>query len=208
MTGEDHLAKVLAMLGEPITEPAPAADWQRAETAAGAALPEDYRIIVDRYAPVRLNHHLYLPRPGRARWNLENWIQETITAWNDVDWSGDDWYDDEAGVDPRLVLGSDTLVFGGPGGLIPLLGSDRGETVFFAPAAAGGADGQIFAEGGDGDFHHHPMPFAQWLYGYLTGANMTGPYSGILYEGPVQFASLPDGPGDPERIHYGPDRGM
>ncbi|MGV9316460.1 HAD family hydrolase [Streptomyces sp. NPDC003691] len=65
-------------------------------------------------------------RPGREWWNLEKWIERVITAWNDADWSGDRWYDDEAGVDPRLVLGSDPLVFGGPGGLIPLLGSDRG----------------------------------------------------------------------------------
>ncbi|MGW3929269.1 SMI1/KNR4 family protein [Streptomyces microflavus] len=199
MTSASSLRAALDMLGEPVTEHGGTDDaWRGLEDDLGFALPDDYKTIVEAYAPVQLYEHLYLHHPATERWNLRRWISETVTAWSEVEW------DDEIDGDPRAVLGTDELRFGTPDGLTPLLGSDRGETVFLARDSAGKP--LIFAENGEEEFFCQAIPFSEWLRQYVSGEDAVGPGSGILYPGPVKFRSLPMTPQDPESVWFGPDR--
>ncbi|MGW4031693.1 SMI1/KNR4 family protein [Streptomyces sp. NPDC004838] len=199
----DYLARVFAMLGDRSSRSPAPGSWEGIEQALGFSLPGDYKKIIDRYAPVRLNAHLYLHHPGTERWNLKDWVLSTIQAWSEVD----EWDDFDEGDDPRLFFGASEVRFGVRDGLTPILNSDRGETIFFSPRS-GERPEAIFVEGGDGDFHHYPLSFSEWLYRHLIGEHMTGPADGIFYAGPVKFISLPMASGDPEIVWYGPERGM
>ncbi|CAO0831166.1 SMI1/KNR4 family protein [Streptomyces microflavus] len=199
MTTTSSLRAVLDILGEPVTERGGTDDaWRGLEDDLGFALPDDYKTIVDAYAPVQLYEHLYLHHPASECWNLRRWISETVTAWSEVEW------DDEIDGDPRAVLGTDELRFGAPDGLTPLLGSDRGETVFLARDGAGKP--LIFAENGEEEFFCQAIPFSEWLRQYVSGEDAVGPGSGILHPGPVKFRSLPMTPQDTESVWFGPER--
>jgi len=96
----DHLSAVMAMLGPAPNRHADPAAWDRLQAELGIRLPADYRVLVDAYAPVQLNHHLYLHHPATERWNLGQRIHDTVRAWSEVEWDGLD--PDE---DPRLLFG-------------------------------------------------------------------------------------------------------
>ncbi|MFC8724411.1 SMI1/KNR4 family protein [Streptomyces bacillaris] len=201
MTTPSSLGAVMDLLGPPAPQHGGTADaWREIESGLGFALPDDYKTIVDAYAPVCLYEHLYLHHPATERWNLGRWISETVTAWSEVDW------DTDIDGDPRKVLGTAELRFGTPDGLTPLLGSDRGETVFLARDRAGSP--LLFAENGDEQFFCLRVPFAEWLRRYVSGEDAVGPGSGIFYPGPVKFRSLPRTPQDTGAVWFGPDRGM
>ncbi|MFD5976888.1 SMI1/KNR4 family protein [Streptomyces bacillaris] len=200
MTTPSSLDAVMGVLGPPAPQRARTADaWREIESDLGFTLPDDYKIIVDAYAPVRLYEHLYLHHPTTEHWNLRRWMSETITAWSAVDW------EEEIDGDPREVLGTAHLRFGTPDGLTPLVESTRGETIFFARNKAGAP--VIFAENGQVEFYCQAVPFSEWLRQYLNGENAVGPGSGIFYPGPVKFTSLPMTPQAPQSEWYGPDRG-
>ncbi len=126
----DHLSAVMAMLGPAPNRYADPAAWDRLHAELGIRLPADYQVLVDAYAPVQLNHHLYLHHPATERWNLGRQIRDTVRAWSEVEWDGLD--PDE---DPRLLFGLEELSFGTPQGLWPIASTDRGETVFLVAAA-------------------------------------------------------------------------
>lgn len=200
MTTENSLRAVMDMLGEPVLQHDRIDHaWREIECDLGFELPTDYKEIIDAYAPVQLHEHLYLHHPATERWNLRRWISETITAWSAVDW------DTEIDGDPRAILGTSDLRFGTPEGLTPLLGSDRGETVFLARNRAGSP--LIFAENGEEQFFCQEIPFAEWLHQYLSGEDAVGPGSGISYPGPVALRSLPKTVHDTQSVWFGPDRG-
>ncbi|MFE2064056.1 hypothetical protein ACFXDH_16865 [Streptomyces sp. NPDC059467] len=66
MKGE-FLVRVLDMLGEPSWRYRDPEAWHRLESELGVGLPEDFKEIVDAYAPVQLNGHLYLTHPATER---------------------------------------------------------------------------------------------------------------------------------------------
>ncbi|MFJ9006314.1 SMI1/KNR4 family protein [Streptomyces canus] len=195
------LSRVLDMLGEPPSRYRDAAAWHELENSLGISLPTDYKEIVDGYAPLQINGHLYLHHPATQRWNLGEWIRSTVEAWSQIDW---DWAAPEG--DPRASLGIEVLVFGTADGLIPLVSTDRGETIFLAPRAGNGK-GALFVES-EGEFFEYAMTFSEWLYLWLTGEEVTGPGGSAFYPGPVALRDLPISPGDRPETRYGPPRGM
>lgn len=201
MKNVDYLDAVVVMLGEPIGHGFDAEAWETLEGSLGFGLPVDYKKILDSYGPVRLNGHLSLKHPANARWNLGKWISGTVEAWREVPW------DDEIDGDPRPSLGISEMKFGTDDGLTPIVGTDRGETVFLARGMAG-REFRIFVESGDGEFFEYPICFSEWLYRYLVGEDMAGPNSSAFYPGPVKFESLPMSYGEETTVWYGPDRGM
>lgn len=183
MTTTSSLRAVLDILGEPVTEHGGTDDaWRGLEDDLGFALPDDYKTIVDAYAPVQLYEHLYLHHPASECWNLRRWISETVTAWS----------------------GHGRTAVRSTGRAHPLLGSDRGETVFLARDSAGKP--LIFAENGEEEFFCQAIPFSEWLRQYVSGDDAVGPGSGILHPGPVKFRSLPMTPQDTESVWFGPER--
>ncbi|MFI2739188.1 SMI1/KNR4 family protein [Streptomyces sp. NPDC018711] len=198
MTSE-FLDRVLAMLGDPPQEHADPAAWLRLEAELGFSLPEDYKVIVDAYAPVKLNHHLYLDHPATDRWNLAAGIRRTSEAWAQVPW------DDDVDGDPRVVLGLDEMEFGTRRGLTPIASADSGQTVFLAHKDSRDL---LFVEDGDGEFFEYSMSFSEWLFRYLIGEDMCGPNSSYFYPGPVVLESRPLQPGDQVIRRQGPDRAM
>ncbi|MFE6764177.1 SMI1/KNR4 family protein [Streptomyces sp. NPDC057689] len=194
----DYLAAVMAMLGPPEHRFGDPAAWDRLHAELGVELPSDYRALVDAYAPVQLNGHLYLLHPATERWNLGEDIRQSVHAWSDVSWEGLD-----ADEDPRQLFGFAEMRFGTPDGLWPIASTDRGEAIFFVD------DGRPrFLVSFDETWEEYRMSFAEWLYRYLVGEDMTGPNSAAFYPGPVRLEHLPMSADDRTEPWYGPDRGM
>ncbi|MDX3055976.1 SMI1/KNR4 family protein [Streptomyces sp. NE06-03E] len=195
----DYLTAVMAMLGPAQNRFADPVAWDRLHADLGIRLPRDYRVLVDAYGPIQLNGHLYLLHPATERWNLGKEIRSDVQTWSEVPW---DELDLEADEDPRRFF--DELSFGTPDGLWPVASTDRGETIFLAF----GAHAAKFLVKYDETWTEYRMGFAEWLYRYLIGENMTGPNSAAFYPGPVQMQSLPMSADERPKLSYGPDRGM
>jgi len=198
----DYVAQVVAMLGEPASRRESQTAWTTLEDGLGTELPADYKTLVDAYAPVRINGHLYLHHPATEPWNLGEWIRGTAEAWSQVEWD-----EGEPEGDPRVSLGLPELIFGTSEGLIPLASTDRGEVIFYAAKGAG-KSGSLFVEDGEGEFFEYAMGFAEWLYRYLAGEDMAGPGTSAFYPGPVALQDLPMTRDERPETRQGPDRGM
>ncbi|MFE2488275.1 SMI1/KNR4 family protein [Streptomyces mirabilis] len=197
----DYLAAAMAMLGPAQNRYADPAAWDRLHAELGIQLPPDYRALVDAFAPIQINGHLYLSHPATERWNLGRDIRGKIKAWSKVPW---DDLDLDADENPRQLFGLDELSFGTCNGLWPIASTDRGETIFLL----GATDAPRLLVNYDETWEEHRMSFAEWLYRYLIGEDMTGPNSATFCPGPVQLQRLPMSAGDRPEPWYGPDRGM
>ncbi|BAJ31634.1 hypothetical protein KSE_58640 [Kitasatospora setae KM-6054] len=60
----DYLAAVLDMVGPGRPDRPESVEWGGLEGLLGIELPADFKEIAETYAPVTLNHHLTLTRPG------------------------------------------------------------------------------------------------------------------------------------------------
>ncbi|WP_406445371.1 SMI1/KNR4 family protein [Streptomyces sp. NBC_00631] len=196
----DYLAAVMAMLGPAQNRYADPSAWDRLHAEFDVRLPSDYQVLVDAYAPIELNGHLFLSHPATERWNLGQRIRDTVRAWSEV--SLDDLDADE---DPRLLFGLKELSFGTRDGLWPIASTDRGETIFLIAASD---TSWLLVEDGGGGWSQHRMSFAEWLYRYLIGDDMAGPNSSAFYPGPVQLRRLPMTAAERPESWSGPERGM
>jgi hypothetical protein len=197
----DYLAAVLEMLGPAQNRYADPAAWDRLHAELGIELPPDYRALVDAFAPIQINGHLYLSHPATERWNLGQDIRSTIKAWSEVPWDDLHLDPDE---DPRQLFGLDELSFGTRNGLWPIASTDRGETIFLIAAP----EAPRLLVSYDETWAEHRMSFAEWLYRYLIGEDMSGPNSAAFYPGPVKLERLPMSADERTEPWYGPDRGM
>ncbi|MEU0739733.1 SMI1/KNR4 family protein [Streptomyces sp. NPDC006134] len=195
-----YVMRVLAVLGEPPRRYQAGSAWHELEHELGVSLPADYKEIVDGYAPVQINGHLNLLHPATDRWNLIEDIRRTSEAWSQIDWD-----DVEPEGDPRVALEVPELLFGVADGLIPIASTDRGESIFYAPRGRSGL-GVLFVENGEGEFFEYPMGFAEWLWRWLAGEEVTGPGGSAFYPGPVALRELPMAPGERPETRYGPAR--
>ncbi|MFH8579979.1 SMI1/KNR4 family protein [Streptomyces zaomyceticus] len=194
----DYYRSVVAVLGEPRNLFADSDSWSHLEGSLGMEFPSEYKRIVDAYAPVQLNNHLYLDHPANPLRPLGAWIARTVesfesTSWGDVESS---------------ALGSFELKFGGRSGMIPIASTDRGEYAFLARTE--NLDiGAIVTWGRDApEFYVRRMGFGEWLCRYLAGEAMFVPGVTALYPGPLVLESLPTEPGERQVRWYGPERGM
>ncbi|MFF7334963.1 hypothetical protein [Streptomyces sp. NPDC008150] len=200
----DYLQAVFAMLGPGEGRFADAAAWHRLEEDLGRKLPSDYKRIVDAYAPVQINGHLFLAHPATGRFNLGEDIRSTSATWAQSAWQS---YVTGPDDDPRVFCDLSHLTFGTAQGLVPLAATDQGAAIFGAPQVHGFTDG-VVVQGSEGDWAGHAMTFAEWLYRYLTGEEMAGWDSTVFYPGPVLLEYLPVEPGQRARVAHGPERGM
>lgn len=199
----DYLAATMAMLGPAENRYANPAAWERLHAQLGIRLPNDYQALVDAYAPIQLNGHLYLHHPATEPWNLGQWISDTVRAWNDVPWEELDLDADE---DPRALFGLMELSFGTRDGLWPITSTDRGETLFLM--TEDDTAPRFLVEDGEGGWVRYDMSFAEWLYRYLIGEDMAGLNTSAFYPGPVQLRRLPMTADERPQPWTGPDRGM
>ncbi|PJM98621.1 hypothetical protein CG740_34855 [Streptomyces sp. CB01201] len=197
----DYLAAVMAMLGPAQNRHADPVAWDRLHAELGLQLPPDYQVLVDAFAPIQINRHLYLFRPATEWWNLGQDIRSKVKAWSEVPW------DDlglDADEDPRQLFGLDELSFGTRTGLWPIASTDRGENIFLLAAP----DTPRLVVNFDETWAEHRTSFAEWLYRYLIGEDMCGPNSAVFYRGPVELRRLPMSADERSEPWYGPDRGM
>ncbi|QRX96445.1 SMI1/KNR4 family protein [Streptomyces noursei] len=192
---------VFAMLGEPAWCYADPEAWAALEEELGVALPNDYKRIIDSYGPVELNGHLSLEHPATERWNLAEQMRGTAQVWSEVSWE-----DVDLEPDPCSSLGIPEIRFGTPDGLIHAVSTNGGEAVFLGKGVIR-RNWRIFVALDD-EFYEYDMSFSEWLYRYLIGENMTGPYSSAPVPGPVKLESLPMSADDTPITWYGPHRGM
>ncbi|MGW4202200.1 SMI1/KNR4 family protein [Streptomyces sp. NPDC004726] len=142
----DYLQAVFDMLGPAESRYDDAAAWPRLERQIGRSLPEDYKAIVDAYAPVQLNGHLYLAsHPACARLNLGEEIRSDAELWSE--WRAWESEELEPDSDPRVICNRPQITFGTPDGLIPLASTDQGAAVFLAPEVHGYPDGIVVGGG-------------------------------------------------------------
>ncbi|BFO16615.1 hypothetical protein SHKM778_30030 [Streptomyces sp. KM77-8] len=196
----DYMTRLSAVLGEAPMRYFSVVAWSELEHALGVSFPADYKEIVDGYAPVEINGHLHLMHPATRRWNLAEWIRGTSEAWSQVEWD-----EGEPEGDPQESLGVSELRFGVADGLIPIASTNRGEVIFYAPKGGQGA-GTLFIENGEGEFFEYFMGFAEWLWRWLIGEEVTGPGGAAYYPGPVALRDLPMNPEGRSEVRYGPPR--
>ncbi|GAB2881326.1 hypothetical protein GCM10022245_15560 [Streptomyces mayteni] len=194
---------LLSMLGEGRSTYADPQAWRRLEEELGAALPGDFKKIIDLYGPVQLNGHLFLHHPASERWNLGERIKSSSEAFSEVPWGEIEF---EGDGDPRGSLGIRELEFGTAAGLVPAIGNDRGEEVFLAKGAVR-EKWRVFIMRDD-EWYEFDMDFSEWLYRYLIGEDVMGSNSAAFYPGPVKFESLPMRYEERSVAWYGPDRGF
>ncbi|MFE3855994.1 SMI1/KNR4 family protein [Streptomyces griseorubiginosus] len=193
----DFIASVNAMLGPPRNSPPLAGTWDPLEGELGIQLPDDFKTITDRYAPLQLNLHLFLCHPATPRWNLGAWMRDVME-----DFRRSNLREAECPGFP------DGPVFGAPSGLIPLVDTDRGEYAFGVMNASTKEWLILTCNGDEPDFYEYRMSFGEWLYRYLSGEDMFGPDSAVFYPGPVALESMPMTTSERATRWYGPDRGM
>ncbi|MER5275196.1 SMI1/KNR4 family protein [Streptomyces sp. NPDC002809] len=196
----DHLTAVLAMLGPAENRYADPGAWDRLHSELGIRLPADYRVLVDAYAPIELNDNLYLPHPATGRWNLGEWIQETVRSCSEIPW---EQLHLEADEDPRPLVAPRALGFGTADGLWPLARADD-DTLFLD---AGSTTPRLLVEDENRIWTEYRMGFAEWLRRYLNGEEMTGPWSATPDPGPVKLRRLPMSRTERPEPWWGPDRG-
>lgn len=121
----EYLPRVMAVLGKETGRRLDPEVWERIEDDLGFALPDDYKALVDAYAPVKLNGHLILNHPETPRWNLREFIRDTCLAWSEIPWG------DDVDGDPRVVLNLAEMEFGTLHGLTPIASADSGQTIFW-----------------------------------------------------------------------------
>ncbi|MFF1839081.1 hypothetical protein ACFVXE_33630 [Streptomyces sp. NPDC058231] len=92
-----------------------------------------------------------------------------MIPWDELDLDADE--------DPRQLFGLDELSFGTRNGLWPIASTDRGETIFLISATSV----PRLLVSYDETWAEHRMSFAEWLYRYLIGDDMTGPNSAAFY---------------------------
>lgn len=153
---------------------------------------------------MQINGHPYLHHPASAWFNLAECIRSTSATWAKSSWES---YVTEPEDDPRVFCNLPQLSFGTAEGLIPLASTDQGAVIFGATQVHGISMG-VVVQGSEGDWVGHAMTFAEWLYRYLVGGEMTGWDSAVFYPGPVLLEYLPTGPGQRMWETYGPERGM
>ncbi|MFG2978218.1 SMI1/KNR4 family protein [Streptomyces sp. NPDC048331] len=125
----DYHQAVVGLLGKPMHVFANHVAWQPIEESIGTSLPQDYKDLIDAYAPVQVNGHLRLEHPVNESYELGAWIDETVEDFQEMDW--------EAGFScPGYEKSGPS--FGGHGGMIPLACTDRSEYVFLAPGINSG----------------------------------------------------------------------
>ncbi|RST04396.1 SMI1/KNR4 family protein [Streptomyces sp. WAC07149] len=200
----DYLRAVIDMIGPSDDRCTDAAAWLRLEDELGRSLPADYKAIADEYGACQINHHLYLHRPTDGWWDLGTWMRRTSHLWSQEEVVRQGV---EPHLDPRVICGLPTITFGTAEGLIPLAGTDQGHLIFLAPQVHEAPDG-IVVLNREGEWTGYALPFAEWLYRYLTGEEMCGWNSTVFYPGPVHREHLPTGPGQQTRVVHGPPRGM
>ncbi|MHC5702628.1 SMI1/KNR4 family protein [Streptomyces tirandamycinicus] len=192
----DYLRAVFAMLGES-TAPSEgsARQWRALEARLGTVRPDDYEAVVDAYAPVQMNGHLYLVSPDEG---LAEYIERVVEEFRDTSWRDDVACPGFERTGPR---------FGGAAGMIPLADTDRGDYVFSVREPDTGAWRILTCDGDEQDFHEYRMSFAEWLHGYLEGGDMIGPGSSVFYPGPVRMERWSRVRGERPLVWHGPDRG-
>ncbi|MFF1794890.1 SMI1/KNR4 family protein [Kitasatospora sp. NPDC058263] len=193
----NYVNRLTKMLGEVSPGQLGPWSWSGLEEALGVELPADFKEIVAAYAPVQLNGHLILWHPETALFNLMDRVNRNVVAFESIDW--------QAGT---IMFRGEVPRFGGPDGLIPIAGTDRGETIFLCRSGSHPA-WHVVGFSADGEhFYEYELSFAEWLYRYLIGEEMIGPGSAVLYPGPLIIEDLPRSPGDRVVKRHGPERGM
>ncbi|MFF7453188.1 SMI1/KNR4 family protein [Kitasatospora sp. NPDC008115] len=193
----EYVELLVRVLGAPGSGRPAACEWLEVEAGLGVDFPDDYKEVAASYAPVQLNGHLILWHPATRFFNLAENVAQEIQVFEGIDWRA-------VGVGFR----GEVPRFGGPGGLIPVARTDRGEVVFLfrdTPDLPWHVVG--FSSDGEG-FHEYDFGFAEWLYRYLAGEEVLGPGSATFHPGPLLIEDLPRSPGDRVVDRRGPDRGV
>ncbi|QKW18535.1 SMI1/KNR4 family protein [Kitasatospora sp. NA04385] len=151
-------------------DPRPIPDWMPIEAMYGIELPPDFKEVIAVFAPIDINDHLTLFRPGDPTWDLGRWMEETVRSYQEVDWL-------DVFSDPTEAA---RISFGKAGGLIPIAASDRGEHVFFRTDTGGSTTGISVFVGADCEFYDYDFTFMEWLYRYTVGEEVMGPNSASI----------------------------
>ncbi|MFE7588085.1 hypothetical protein ACFU6K_01705 [Kitasatospora sp. NPDC057512] len=191
----EFIDRIFRLIGPGGRNSVSAEAWCAVSHAAGVELPDDYKQIVETYAPVCLSSHLTIRHPDTEFFNLAAWLSSSLADLAVLDWIANDG--------PEYH--GEVPTFGGPYGLIPVASTDRRETVFLRQRAAETGDWVVVSLAADGGvFHEFEQSFSEWLFRYLSGEEMVGRNSAIRHRDRLLVENLPKFPGDIVTSRRGP----
>ncbi|GAB3955632.1 hypothetical protein [Streptomyces sparsus] len=191
----DYSDSIREVLGSPDYLFANLNTWDNFERRIGFIFPPDYKSFVDAYGPVVIKGHLYVEHPAVEFRGMVDRFAQMIDDFEEQEW-----------VPEEHQFGAEGPRFGKPGGLYPLLSTDRGERLFSKTDANNVHDYLVAYDGSEDEFFEYYIPFSEWLYRYVIGQDMIGPDSANSYPGPIKLERAPLKLGGEEALWYGPDR--
>ncbi|MFE7531699.1 hypothetical protein ACFU7Y_39250 [Kitasatospora sp. NPDC057542] len=190
----EFIDRIFGLIGVGERRSASAEGWRAVGQAAGVELPDDFKRIVEAYAPVCLSSHLTIRHPDTEFFNLADWLSSSLADLAVLDWIANEG--------PKYH--GEVPTFGGPYGLIPVASTDRRETVFLRQCAETGDWVVVSPSADEGVFHEFEQSFSEWLFRYLSGEEMVGRNSAIRHRDRLLVENLPKFPGDVMTSRRGP----
>ncbi|MFI9329284.1 SMI1/KNR4 family protein [Kitasatospora sp. NPDC052868] len=191
----DHLDEVQAVIGLPSGPGASDESWRELEAELGVELPGDFKELTGLYAPIRIGYSIMLSNPATTACNLGVYMRETVVAYEDCEFSEENF--------PGF---REPLGFGAPDGLIPVLSTAHGESVFLARTDTRYGWCIVVYVGADDEFYRYDLTFAEWFRRYLQGEDMAGPNSGQDFPNPIVLTDLHVPSGEKPVERFGPVR--
>ncbi|MER7754742.1 SMI1/KNR4 family protein [Kitasatospora sp. NPDC097643] len=191
----DHVEEVRAVIGPPSGPGVPAESWRGLESDLGVELPGDFKELAGQYAPIQIGRSIWLMGPATVAHDLGDYMRETVVAYEACEFSEENF--------PGFP---EPLGFGAPDGLIPIMPTAHGESVFLARSDSAYGWCIVVYVGDDDEFYRYDLTFTEWFCRYLRGEDMTGPNSGQDFSNPIALRDYHVPPGEKSVERFGPVR--
>ncbi|MEK2490444.1 SMI1/KNR4 family protein [Kitasatospora purpeofusca] len=132
-------------------------NWPRVEAELGTALPEDFKLLRERYPTFALGDFLGVGGPERGR--EQSWVQSLRESLEDVE----EWC-------TEADLAVPLHPYPAPGGLLPWAGSNQGDVFLWTTSPVGPQEWTVTVASRSSVWWHYTGGAVQFLADLVTGA--------------------------------------